>query len=70
MGEITQMFFGSSFHQETPFEKYNEVCEQLTFLTDMFSTIIVECPDAIRKDVCECVLYFCHLVSERIKTII
>jgi len=45
---------------QASFEKINEVCEQLTLVTDLFACIMQECPQAIRKDACDVMLYFSH----------
>ena len=49
------------------FEKANEVCEQITLMSDLFAAIVSECPEAIRKDACESMLYFSQLASEYLK---
>ena len=49
------------------FDKANEVCEQITLMSDLFAAIVSECPEAIRKDACESMLYFSQLASEKLK---
>ncbi len=49
------------------FNEVNEVCEQITLMSDLFAAIVSECPEAIRKDACESMLYFSQLASEYLK---
>jgi hypothetical protein len=52
---------------QVTFEKVNEICEQLTLVTDLFACIMHESPTAMRKDACDAILYFSHQAVENLK---
>lgn len=54
-------------HSQVTFDKVNEICEQLTLVTDIFACIMQESPTAMRKDACDAMLYFSHQAIENLK---
>lgn len=49
------------------FDKVNEICEQLTLVSDIFAAIVQEVPSALRLDACATILFMSQLALDNLK---
>lgn len=55
-----------SMSKPDSFFRINEVCEQLTYCTDLFQVIMTECPVAFNAGAVSSMLYFAQLAIDNI----